>query len=131
MSQEADLEAHRRHPYRAGGRAAEERAASASAAAWRRSGVATMLVLALVVVGAWLASIAWRERQLTHAVRALPRAVQEATFRRSYEELATTCATEPALAEHCSDEAQFILRFPQCGSDCERLARRYFPVVRK
>jgi hypothetical protein len=64
-------------------------------------------------------------------VRSLPQDVQEATYRRSYEELGTTCMTEPALADHCSNEAQFILRFPQCKDDCQQLARRYFPIVRK
>ena len=64
-------------------------------------------------------------------MRSLPADVQEATYRRTYEELATTCATEPTLADHCSDEAAFILRFPQCTSDCQQLARRYSPIARK
>ncbi len=97
----------------------------------RTSRLALLLLTMLALVGAWLAIIAWRERRLTQAVLALPPDVQEATYRRSYDELATTCTTEPSLADHCGDEAQFILRFPQCKAECRELARRYFPVVTK
>ncbi len=97
----------------------------------RTSRLALILLAALAVVGAWLALIAWRERRLNDAVLALPPDIQEAAFRRSYEELATICSTEPKLVDHCSDEAQFVMRFPQCRSECRELARHYFPVVRK
>ena len=97
----------------------------------RAARVAALLLVLIVLLGAWLALIARRERQLTRAVRSLPANVQEATYRRSYEELATTCATEPNLADHCTDEALFILRFPQCTAACQTLARRYLPVVRR
>jgi hypothetical protein len=92
---------------------------------------ATAVAATLVVIGAWLAVIAWHEHKLTSAVSALPVAVQEATFRRTYDELATTCLMQPELADHCSDDAQFILRFPQCDGACEQLARRYLPIVTK
>jgi hypothetical protein len=95
------------------------------------SRLALLFLTVLAAVGVWLALIAWREHRLTRTVLALPPDVQEATYRRSFEELATTCTTEPQLAEHCSDEARFILRFPQCTSECRQLAWRFFPTVRK
>lgn len=86
--------------------------------------------MTLVTVGAWLGVITWRERRLTSAVHMLPRGVQEATYRRSHEELTTTCATEPQLREHCRDEAKFILRFPQCDSECRQLAHGWLSSSR-
>ncbi len=97
----------------------------------RLSRLMTVCLIALVLIGAWVALVAWRERRLNDAVRALPPDVQEATFRRTYEELATTCRSEPALVAHCTDEAQLILRFPQCAADCQELARRYIPLGKK
>ncbi len=90
-----------------------------------------LILVTFIVVGGWFALIGVRERRLTDAVRALPADVQQASYRRAYEDLATVCPGQPALADHCSDEAQFILRFPQCRADCRQLARRYFPLVRR
>ena len=131
MGEQADIGAHPRHPYRTPGGNRDEASTILPTTASRTSRLAALLLITFAVVGGWLALIAWHERQLTRAVRSLPPDVQEATYRRSYEELATTCATQPTLADHCSDEAEFILRFPQCRSDCEQLARRYSPTVRK
>ena len=97
----------------------------------RISRLALIFLTVMAVVGVWLAMIAWRERRLNGAVLTLPPDIQEAAFRRSYEELTTICAREPKLADHCGDEAQFVLRFPQCRSECQELARHYFPVGRK
>lgn len=91
--------------------------------------VAVVAVVTLVVIAAWLAAIARQQRRLTAAVQALPADVQEATYRRMYDELATTCAAHPEFADHCGDVARFILRFPQCGADCATMAHRYFPTV--
>ncbi len=119
------------HPY-GGSKPPTEGAHSALApSAPSASKSATARAAALVVIGAWLGVIAWHEHKVTSAVSALPVAVQEATFRRTYDELATTCLMQPELADHCSDDAQFILRFPQCDGACEQLARRYLPIVTK
>jgi hypothetical protein len=119
------------HPYGASGASDDDgtRRGPRAPILSRTSRLATLFMVTMIVIIAWLAAIAWRERELTSAVRDLPADVQQATFRRSYDELATTCATQPQLADHCSNVAQFVLRFPQCGPDCQELARRYFPVV--
>lgn len=97
----------------------------------RRVGFVRLLLLLLVALAAWLAVVAWREHRLTVAVRSLPRDVQEATYRRTYEELSAVCARESSLAEYCQRQAEFILKFPQCDAACSQLARRHFPAVWK
>lgn len=121
----------RHHPYRASHTRPVPESSPIRPPLSRSSRLAALLASLFVLICAWLVLIALRERSATQAVRALPESVQAATYRRAYEELATACATEPGLADHCTDEAQFILRFPQCTADCQQLARRYFPVVRK
>ena len=96
-----------------------------------RSRLAALVLSIVALASVWLLAIAWHQWQLRRAVRNLPAGVQEQTYRRAYEELATTCATQPTLADHCSDEAEFILRFPQCTSACQSLAHRYSPIGRK
>ena len=95
------------------------------------SRLGALVLVTFIAAGAWFALIGLRERRLTNAVRALPPDVQAATYRRAYEDLATVCPGQPELGEHCSDEARFIVRFPQCQADCQRVARRYFPTVSK
>ena len=90
-----------------------------------------IVVLTLVVLGLWISITAWREHRLDVAVAAMPGAAQERAFRRAYDDLSTTCSTQPQLAEHCRTQAEFILRFPQCTSACETLARRFLPTARR
>ena len=89
------------------------------------------LLLALLVMVGWLAAIAWSEHRHAITVRQLPAAVQAATYRRTYDELSTTCVQEPKLADHCRRQAEFVVRFPQCDAKCEELARRFFPIAVK
>lgn len=95
------------------------------------SRLAKVFALVLVIILGWLAAIAWHERRLTDAVHSLPPDLQEATFLRAYGELTSTCTSEPRLASHCRDEAEFVLRFPQCTAECQEIARQYFPSVTK
>lgn len=89
------------------------------------------LALILAVLGAWIAFIGWRQHRLNSAVAAMPAAMRASEFRRAYQELSTTCATQPQLVDHCSAEAEFILRFPQCTADCARFARHFLPTGRR
>ena len=90
-----------------------------------------LLMMLLIALGGWIGYIGWRERRLDAAVAAMPAVVQEASYRRALEELATTCATQPQLEDHCRAEATFIMRFPQCNQDCKELARRYLAHARR
>jgi hypothetical protein len=90
-----------------------------------------ILVGSLLLVAAWTGLVAWREHRISAAVSALPFAMQEQMYRRTYDELTSVCAAQPALAAHCRDEASLIVRLPQCGDDCQTLARRYFTVATK
>lgn len=92
---------------------------------------ARSLLAASVGVGIWGAAIGWREHRLNIAVAALPRVVQEQSYRRAYDELATVCASQPALEAHCREQAELIVRFPQCKEECWSLTRRLFPTATK
>ncbi|HXU72076.1 MAG TPA: hypothetical protein VN947_22240 [Polyangia bacterium] len=87
-----------------------------------------VVVVAPLLVVLWIAAVARLEHQLNDAVAALPDAMQAQMYRRTYDELATVCSTQPGLDGHCADEAALLLRFPQCDGGCKALARRFFPV---
>ncbi len=85
-----------------------------------------VLLVALLLVGVWIAVMAAHERRLTRVIHALPAPLQQEMYRRTYDELATVCSTQPGLDDHCRDEADLLLRFPQCDADCRALAQRVF-----
>ena len=118
------------HPYRRRD-TATVRPPRVEAASLAVSPLARLLLAGLILLGVWLFAIAWREHRLNGAVSALPPAAQQQAYRRAYDELATTCAAQPELETHCSEEAEFIRRLPQCTDDCRTLTRRYFPVATK
>ncbi len=124
----AEDEIHASHPYRRRDEPSRPRSADASAAA--RAPDARWLLAAVVGTGAWLAATGWREHRLNAAVGALPLAVQQQSYARTYAELSTVCRDRPALAEHCREEAELIVRFPQCNDDCWRLARPFFAATK-
>lgn len=120
----------RGHPYRRPG-VPTPRAAGVAAADAGRSRALRVLALGLLGLSGWSAAIGWREHRLSAAVAAMPRAVQQAAYRRAHDELSTTCATQPQLDEHCRAEAELILHFPQCKADCDALARPFLADARR
>ncbi len=117
------------HPYRQPQPpAASTSAPSRTAAA---SGPIRLLLAAAVAVGVWMAALSVHERRLDRAITALPPTMQHEMYRRTYEELATVCSTQPGLDDHCRDEAELIVRFPQCDGACRTLARRFSPAATK
>jgi hypothetical protein len=117
------------HPYRQAQRPVRPPVRALAVAA--RSPVGRIPLAVLVAVGVWIGVIGWREHRLNEAVSALPQPLQEQTYRRAYDELATVCTTQRGLDAHCRDEAELILRFPQCEGECRTLARRLLPVGTK
>jgi hypothetical protein len=118
-----------RHPYREPA-AVPRRNRPASAVA--SSPAAHILLGALLAVGLWMGLIARDEFRLRHALAALPLTEQQQMYRRTYEELATVCSTQPrGLEDHCRAEAELILRLPQCDEECQTFARRFFPIGAK
>ncbi len=118
------------HPYRRP-HPPRPRAAGAVVGSTHASRALRIVALLFLVFSGWIAIIGWREHRLNAAVAAMPVATQQAAYRRVYDELSTTCATQPQLDEHCRAQAEFILRFPQCGSDCDALARHFLSHARR
>jgi hypothetical protein len=116
------------HPYRQPP-ALYSRGRPASTIASSRS--AQILLGVLVAVGVWVDLIAHDEYRLRHAIAVLPPTAQQQMYRRTYEELATVCSAQPGLEDHCRAEAELVLHFPQCGAECQTLARRFFPFATK
>lgn len=78
-----------------------------------------------LLFSAWIGALALEEHRLNDALASLPAPLQAQMYHRSYDELATICASQPILADHCRDEAALLVRFPQCDADCAALARRF------
>jgi hypothetical protein len=89
----------------------------------RGVGVGALLLLVLLAMMAWAASIAWREHDLSAAIAALPVSERGALYRHTVEELSTVCTAPPErLLEHCTHQAQLALKFPECDGDCRARA---------
>lgn len=65
------------------------------------------------------------ERQLA----SLPETERRAFYLRTLETLRTTCGENPEepLADTCREQAELVLRFPDCDADCRALADRFSP----
>jgi hypothetical protein len=71
----------------------------------------------------------------TVALRRLPPSERSMLYRHAVEELETTCL-EPAAAggrlrDHCTQQANFILGFPDCDQRCRRAATIVLPHARR
>lgn len=85
-----------------------------------------LLLAAVTVTIAWVASTAWREHRLAVAVAHLPPAVQLQTYQHVRDELTNLCPADRArLDDRCRGEASFLVAFPQCDDDCRALAMPY------
>src|SRR5262245_23005813 len=90
--------------------------------------VLAMVVLALVL---WVTMIAWREHRLKKEILALPAAERYALFSHTMDELRSVCSVLPGLREHCRQQAELVLRFPECDDDCGALADRFLDHARR
>ena len=79
----------------------------------------------VLVVGAAVLFFLWIQQSEERAVHELPAAERRALYRHTLGDLRTVCAATHAsdLDAHCREQARFILYFPECDGDCERLAR--------
>lgn len=79
-------------------------------------------------LGALAAYLVWEQGAVDRALRALPAEERHAQFLRTAEELRTVCADPPQpLRSHCREQAEFLVRFPECDAECRRLVERFFP----
>jgi hypothetical protein len=68
-------------------------------------------------------------------LRALPDGVRTAAYRRALSDIAETCSRPEAengpIREHCLEQAQFLIVFPECNGDCRRLVDPILPRARR
>jgi hypothetical protein len=95
---------------------------------WRSYLIPLLAVLGLVLLGLFIA-IKQNRRQET--VRDLPAQARAQIFRQSLTEVRSIClesyAARGALHDHCIEEAQFVLLFPECDPGCRATASAVLP----
>jgi cytochrome b pre-mRNA-processing protein 3 len=84
-----------------------------------------MAALALTVL-IWM----WDRGAEERAIGRLSLVERQELYQRTLEDLRAVCGPGSArdLADHCQRQAHFILLFPECDADCERMARRQMPA---
>jgi len=82
-------------------------------------------LLVFVVAGTWF----WNRHLSQQELLALPSQQRHALYVHTLETLETVCshAQGPDLSEYCREQAQFIVRFPECGANCQATCRRLAP----
>jgi hypothetical protein len=86
--------------------------------------LAFSLVIVLALVGLWIAN----EHAKDRAIRELPDAERKALYDHTLSTLRTVCATPhwpDGLRSYCRDQAELVVRFPECDAECRALADRY------
>ena len=83
-----------------------------------------LLIFALLAVLAVMTSIGG-ERAQARAVLSLPPESRGRLYERVFENLQFCEAqSDQGFDAFCAGEAEFIVKFPECGAACEKLARR-------
>lgn len=68
----------------------------------------------------------WRYTTERDAIAGLPDVERRAFYERTLQTLRTTCSTGTSgLAEHCAEQADRIVQFPECDEPCRKLAQSY------
>ncbi len=114
-------------------RSPEPTAVASPARRGRRSGLAASAVgLTAVALIVGLAIGQWRG---IDRLRALPSGTRAAAYGRAMKDIAVGCNPVPAdsgpLLDHCRQQAQFVLIFPECAADCRRLVDPILPRARR
>jgi hypothetical protein len=85
---------------------------------------AAVLVVLLALLWLWSQRIAEQDR----ALEQLPAAERRALYERTLHTLERSCAprTRPAgLDDYCRQQAEFIVRFPECDQACRTVAEQF------
>ena len=68
-------------------------------------------------------------------LRALPAGVRADAYTRAMKDIEMVCnppaAEDGPLAEHCRQQARFVVIFPECATDCRRLVEPLLPRARR
>lgn len=94
--------------------AAEDRASRP----WIASAAIALAVIAFLSLWIWL------RNSESRALREMPAAERAALYQRTAEDLRTLCGPDRSadLADHCREQATFLLKFPECDGTCSRMA---------
>lgn len=88
-----------------------------------------MVALAVLVVLAVATVVSFLSQQTErNAIVGLPDAERKAFYERTRQTLETTCsAGSEGLASYCAEQAELIVKFPECDEACRKLAEAYGP----
>jgi hypothetical protein len=85
-----------------------------------------------------LAALAYQlaqPRRGASQIRALGPAARTELFHNTRREVTTVCgspsAETGALHDHCVEQAQFLMLFPECDDSCQMIARSVLPHARR
>ncbi|MBK7156953.1 MAG: hypothetical protein IPH72_35195 [Sandaracinaceae bacterium] len=105
-----------------GGVPKHEATASEQAFRWR------LRIVAVVAVALLIGLSAWRAMRPSRAIEGLPAAERRALYDRTIESLATVCRShQVGLADFCRDQAELVVRFPECDATCRAVADPHLP----
>ena len=93
-----------------------------SASPGSRSRAVALGVLALVLIALSLLLQHW-EKKKQRAVQDLPAAQRQSLYLRTLQNFQTVCTPFPKaeLKEHCQQDAEFLMLFPECDGACKSL----------
>jgi hypothetical protein len=86
-------------------------------------------IVAVVAVALLIGLSAWRADEAeSRAIEGLPAAERRALYDRTIESLATVCRShQVGLADFCRDQAELVVRFPECDATCRAVADPHLP----
>jgi hypothetical protein len=87
-----------------------------------RARLVGLILTALVI---WTMAIAWREHRLKVEIAGLPEPARHALYSHALDELRSVCNLQAGLRAHCRDEADLILKLPECDVDCRAVAAQF------
>lgn len=93
-----------------------------------------MTLIGAVVLLFGLVAMFSRSQTLSD-IRALPRVDRAGVYQRDIDDIERSCTTAAsksgALRDHCVQQANFVVLFPECDARCQDLARSILPRARR
>lgn len=106
----------------------DEGGAPPPAARWRSRAMVVLAVLTVLLAGFLVATAQIHKGA---SIRKLPLESRARIFSQASAELRSICLEDYAargpVRDHCIEEARFILRFPECGRECQAAANAVLP----
>jgi hypothetical protein len=87
-------------------------------------------VLAVLFVAALAAALVWSLGAEERAIARMDPLQRRAVYERTLGEVQVLCGASPAtdpLGKRCTEQLQFIVKFPECDATCQEIARSHAP----